>query len=466
MDGIVKDALQGLSGIVGDNLLRDQATLVKRPTKEQLAKLLKSSPPDQGRPLEDVVQEFEEILSYRFSVNHPRFFAFVPSAASPLSWLCDVISTAFNNHAGSSESGSGICAAEESILRWVAEKFGLPPTAGGQFVSGASLACLTALTVARDRLVEDNMRTKATAYVTEETHFCIAKVLRVTGLLEHQIRNVPCDAEFKMDPESLRRAIAHDIENGLKPYAVIATCGSTSTGSVDPLDAIAEIATKHKMWMHVDAAYGGSVAFCESRKNLIKGIGRADSIAWDPHKWFFQTYGCSVILFKDKLHPRESFATTAHFLHDVEDGYIENPFNFGIELTRPARHMRLWFSLHILGTDMIDRMILRGFELSNLVASELSKLEDWEIVTPSSMAVINFRFKPCGMSADNIDNINILVSKRLAAQNIAVVFTTRIHGVVCLRMCTINPQTTDNDIRDVINALDRNARLISKETKE
>ncbi|GFN15236.1 hypothetical protein AtubIFM56815_005696 [Aspergillus tubingensis] len=462
MDGIVREALQGLSGIVGDKLLSDQATLAKRPTKEQLVKLLKSSPPDQGRSLEDVVKEFEDILSYRFNVNHPRFYAFVPSTASPLSWLGDVISTAFNNYAGSSESGSGICAVEESIIRWVAERFGLPPSAGGQFVSGASLACLTALTVARDQLVEDDMRTKATAYVTEETHFCIAKALRITGLLKHQIRTVPCNAEFQMDPESLRRAITQDIDNGLKPYVVITTCGSTSTGSIDPLDAIADIAAEHRMWIHVDAAYGGSVAFCESRKDLLQGIGRADSIAWDPHKWLFQTYGCSVILFKDKTHPRESFATTADFLRDVEDGYVENPFNFGIELTRPARHMRLWFSLQILGTDMIDRMILRGFELSDLVQTELSKLIEWEIVTPSNMAVINFRFSPPGKSAEAIDEINSLVSKRMAAQNIAIVLTTRIRGVVCLRMCTINPQTTDDDIRDIVGALDQNARLISK----
>ncbi|GLA53781.1 hypothetical protein AnigIFM63604_011084 [Aspergillus niger] len=466
MDDIVRDTLQGLSEIVGNKLLCDQAALVKRPTKEQLVKLLKSSPPEQGRSLADVVQEFEDILSFRYSVNHPRFFAFVPSAASPLSWLGDVISTAFNNYAGSSESGSGICAVEESIIRWVAEKFELPPSAGGQFVSGASLACLTALTVARDQLVEDDMRTRATAYIAEETHFCVAKALRITGLLKHQIRTVRCNAEFQMDLGSLRQAIIQDIENGLKPYVVIATCGSTNTGIIDPLDAIADIAAEYRMWMHVDAAYGGSVAFCESRKDLLKGIGRADSIAWDPHKWLFQTYGCSVVLFKERSRPRESFATTAHLLRDVEDGYIENPFNFGIELTRPARHMRLWFSLHILGTNMIDRMILRGFELSDLVEAEVSKLSEWEIVTPSSMAVINFRFNRPGMSAEAIDDINSLVSKRLATQNIAVVFTTRIRGVVCLRMCTINPQTTDNDIRDVINALDKSARLVSKEITE
>ncbi|PYI01679.1 pyridoxal-dependent decarboxylase [Aspergillus sclerotiicarbonarius CBS 121057] len=461
MDKLVWDTFQQLPGIVEDHkLFCEQGKLIQRPTREQLADWSESSPPEQGRSLENVVKDTEEILSYRFSIGHPRFFSFVPSPASPLSWLGDALTTAFNIYAGSSESGAGIGAIEDSIIRWVAERFGMPPSAGGQFVSGASIACLTALTVARDQLVEEDMRTKAVAYLSDQTHFCVAKALRITGLLERQIRTVPCNANFQMDPDHLRNAIAQDIKDGLKPYVIVATCGTTSTGSIDPLDTIADISKEHKMWMHVDAAYGGSVAFCESHRELLQGLGRADSIAWDPHKWLFQTLGCSVVLFREKSHPTKSFAAGAHFLRDLEDGGSQNPYNYGIELSRPARHMRLWFSLQILGTDMVDRMISRGFELAGLVESELRKLADWEIVTPNTLAVLNVRFNPKGMKADDIDRINSLVSKEAAAQNIAVAFTTCIHGAVCLRMCTINPRTTDDDIRDVIKALDQNARCV------
>ncbi|OOF90141.1 hypothetical protein ASPCADRAFT_401029 [Aspergillus carbonarius ITEM 5010] len=463
MEKTVWDIFQELPGIVEEHkLFCDSVNIINRPTREELANLSKSFPSDKGRSLENVFRDTEEILSHRFSTGHPRFFALVPSPASPLSWLGDALSTAFNNYAGSSESGAGVSAIEDSIIRWVAERFGMPPSAGGQFVSGASIACLTALTVARDQLVEDDMRTKAVAYLSDETHFCVAKALRITGLLEHQIRTVPCNAKFQMDPDRLRSTIAQDIKDGLKPYVVVATCGTTSTGSIDPMDTIADIAKEYNMWMHVDAAYGGSVAFCESHRKLMQGLGRADSVAWDPHKWLFQTLGCSLVVFKEKSHPAKSFAATAHFLRDLEDAGSQNPYNYGIELSRPARHMRLWFSLQILGTDKIDQMISRGFELANLVENEIRKLADWEIITPNALAVLNFRFIPKDMNADDVDRINGLISKELCVQNIAAVFTTCINGVVCLRMCTINPRTTDNDIRDVINALDQNAQGISR----
>ncbi|RAL04450.1 pyridoxal phosphate-dependent decarboxylase family protein [Aspergillus ibericus CBS 121593] len=435
MEKIVWDVFRELPGIVEEHkLFCEQGDLIKRPTRKQVADLSESSPPEKGRSLENVVRDTEEILSFRFSTGNPRFFSF----------LGDALTTAFNNYAGSFESGAGISAIEDSIIRWVAERFGMPLSAGGQFVSGASIACLTALTVARDQLVEEDMRTKAVAYLSEETHFCVAKTLRVTGLLERQIRTVPCNAKFQMDPDHLRSAIVQDIKDGLKPYVVVAT------------------SKEYKMWIHVNAAYGGSVAFCESHRALLQGMGRADSIAWDPHKWLFQTLGCSVVMSRERSHPTKSFAVGAHFLRDLEEDETKNPFNYGIELFRPARHMRLWFSLQVLGTDTVDRMISRGFELAGLAESELRELADWEIVSPNTLAVLDFRFNPKGMIADDVDRINGLVSKELAAQNIGVVFTTCIHGAVCLRICTINPQTTDNDIRDVIKALDQNARLISK----
>ncbi|PWY85054.1 pyridoxal-dependent decarboxylase, partial [Aspergillus heteromorphus CBS 117.55] len=462
MDQSVWEVFRELPGLVEkQNLLCDRNKIINLPSKDQAAKLSSLRPPDKGRSIEGVLKDAEEILSYRYNIGHPKFFSFVPSPASPLSWLGDVLTTAFNNYAGSSESGAGICATEESVIRYVAEQFGLPPTAGGQFVSGASIACLTAVTVARDQLLKEDMRQKGVAYVTDDTHFCIAKALRVTGLLDHQIRTVPHNSKFQMSTDHLRRAITEDIQYGLKPYLVVATSGTTSTGSVDPLNEIADIACEHKMWMHVDAAYGGSVAFCKPHRDLLNGIGRADSIAWDPHKWLFQTLGCSVVLFKDKSHPPESFATTAHFLRDFDHG-VDNPWNYGIELTRPARHMRLWFSMQILGMDMIDRMISRGFDLGELVERKLRQLEDWEIVSPSTMAVLNFRFKPKGLDEDAINEMNSLVSKELVSQNIAVIFTTCLDGAVCLRMCTINPRTTDDDIQEVVGALDLNARAISK----
>ncbi|KAF7586360.1 hypothetical protein BBP40_009026 [Aspergillus hancockii] len=433
-----------------------------RPNEEWLSETRKATPPSSGRPVDDVIRDAEEIFSYRINTCDPQFFAFIPSPVSPVSCLGDSLASAFNCYAGSSESGAGVCAVESSMIAWIAERFGLPPSAGGQFVSGASMACLTAFTVARDQRLKDEARHKGVAYISDEAHFCITKALRVVGLLDSQIRTIRSDPTFRMNADDLRLTIANDMSNGLTPFLVVTTCGTTSTGAIDPLNEIADIAAEHELWMHVDAAYGGSVAFSTRHRPLVSGIGRADSIAWDPHKWLFQTLGCGTILFREKTQPLKSFASTAHFCRDIEDENLhpQNPWNYGLELTRPARHMRLWFSLQVLGTDTVDRMVSRGFELADLAERELRKLSDWVILTPTSMAILNFRFAPGGVSEAEIDRMNSYVSKELAAENVACVLTTQVHGVVGLRMCTINPRTTDNDIRCVARTLDRIARHI------
>ncbi|KAE8368025.1 pyridoxal phosphate-dependent transferase [Aspergillus caelatus] len=461
----VTNAFQKLSERVGcRNLPLETVRVANYPSEEWLSEIQRRTPSNTGRPLEDVLREADEIFSYRISTKHPRFFAFIPSPVSPVSWLGDSLTSAYNTYAGSSESGSGVCAVERSMIAWIAEQFGLPSSAGGQFVSGASMATLTAVTVARDQRLSVGLRPKATVYISDESHFCIIKALRIIGFLDSQIRTIRCDSKYRMDTDYLRRAISKDTEDALKPFLVVATCGTTSTGAIDSLNEIADIADEHGLWMHVDAAYGGSAAFSSTHRSLVNGLGRADSIAWDPHKWLFQTYGCGAILFREKSHPLKSFASTAHFCRDFEDEKEpQNPWNYGIELTRPARHMRLWFSLQVLGMDTIDKMIGRGFELSAVAEGEIKKLADWIILAPTSLAIVNFRFAPHGLIDDLLDQVNTRVSKDLAAENIACILTTHLGGVVGLRMCTINPRTTDDDIRRVVSALDRSAQGVYEE---
>ncbi|KAE8341550.1 hypothetical protein BDV24DRAFT_174466 [Aspergillus arachidicola] len=456
----VAEAFRNLLERVGcHNPSPETVRVANYPSEDWLSEIQRRTPSSTGRPLEDVLREADEIFSYRISTKHPRFFAFIPSPVSPVSWLGDSLSSAYNTYAGSSESGSGVCAAEKSMIAWIAERFGLPSSAGGQFVSGASMATLTAVAVARDQRLEAELRHRATVYISDESHFCITKALRVVGMLDSQIRTIRCDSKYRMDSGHLRRAISEDLADGFKPFLVVATCGSTSTGAIDPLSEIADIADEHGLWMHVDAAYGGSAAFSSTHRPLVDGLGRADSIAWDPHKWLFQTYGCGTILFREKSHPLKSFASTAHFCRDFEDEREpQNPWNYGIELTRPARHMRLWFSLQVLGMDTIDEMVGRGFELSVLAETEIKTLADWVILAPTSLAIVNFRFAPHGVDERLLDKINTHVSKELAAENIACILTTQLDGVVGLRMCAINPRTTDDDIRRVVRALGRSAQ--------
>ncbi|KAF5856371.1 hypothetical protein ETB97_007473 [Aspergillus alliaceus] len=465
---VISNIFRELAKVAGHPIFSsDNTKVANHPTEEWLSQIQKNIPPNNGRRVEDVLRDAEEVFSYRIPADHPQFFAFIPSPVSPVSWLGDSLTSAFNVYAGSSVAGSGVCAVEESMVAWIAEQFGLPPSAGGQFVSGASTACLTAFAVARDQRLDGALRQKGIAYISEDTHFCITKALRVIGLLDSQIRTIRCDPTFQMDTNNLRLAISEDIANGLKPFLVVATCGTTGTGAIDPLNEIVDIASEHGLWLHVDAAYGGSVAFSSKHRSLIDGIGRADSIAWDPHKWLFQTYGCGTILFRDKSQALKSFVSSAHFCRDVEDEKEpHNPWNYGIELTRPARHMRLWFSLQVLGMDKIGAMINRGFELAGLAERELRKLPGWVFLAPTSLAILNFRFAPDGVSEVDLNSINSRVSKLLISENVAYILTTCIGGVVGLRMCTINPRTTDDDIRRVARALDHSAQASYRELYE
>lgn len=444
-----------------EQMLLESHKIINPAGDDKLAQIRKISTPGAPRPLEDVLKDAQEIFSLGFRVGNPRFFSFVPSPASPWSWVGDSLTSAYNPFGGCFEAASGVCQVEETLMAWVAEKFGLPSTAGGQFVSGGSIANMTALAVARDQLLEDGQaRLKGVAYISSQTHFCVKKALKILGFSDEQVRTIEVDDDFRMNVQHLEEAIQSDLQAGLKPFVVIGTSGTTNTGSIDPLAEISAITKKYGMWMHVDAAYGGSVVFSYSRRSVLSEIGLADSIAWDAHKWLFQTHGCGAVIFRQKSKALKSFATTATYVQDVDECADQNPWNYGIELTRPARHMRLWFSLQVMGMEQIDRMISHGFEISEYTEEEIRKRSGWEILSPSSLAIINFRFAPKGLKEPALDAINSEISSQIMARNVAAIFTTKLKGMVSLRMCTINPDTTRDDIADVISALDDTAREI------
>lgn len=458
---MISNAFLGLCSLYLQQEDTTKQRIISRPSGPQLEKIRLRATPGTARSIEDILADAEEIFSYGYKVGHPRFFSCIPSPASPLSWLGDALTSAFNPFGGSWDAASGVCTVEASLIEWIADRFGLPPSAGGQFVSGASMANLTAMTVARDQMLQDETRSKGVVYISSQAHFCIAKGLRIIGLSEKQIRTIDCDESFQMDIAKLSLAISKDRQSDFQPFLIVATCGTTSTGSIDPLKKIAEIAKEHRMWMHVDAAYGGSAAFSHPYRARIDGLGLADSIAWDAHKWLFQTHGCAAVFFRKKSHPLRSFATSGHYVQDVEDiEFMRDPWNYGIELTRPARHMRLWFSLQLLGTDMLSQMVSHGIELAAYAEAQLRKREGWEVISSSGLAILTFRFVPNNIDTVDVDSINTLISKEILARNVAAIFTVTLEGKICLRMCTINPQTTEADIESVVHTLDDIAHSI------
>jgi glutamate/tyrosine decarboxylase-like PLP-dependent enzyme len=425
-----------------------------------IARLRNIEIPSRGRPLEQVVEQMlSDIYPYRMRMDHPRCFAFVPSPSSALSWLGDLLTAAHNPHAGSWLQSSGPSCVERSLIAWLNERIGYPPTAGGLFVSGGSMANLVALTAARDRMLDVQSRPLGVAYVSEQTHSSVAKGLRIIGFVDPQIRKIPTDSQWRLDVDCLAEVVAADRARGLKPFAVVASAGTTNTGSIDPLKLISEVCASNHLWMHVDGAYGASISLSPRHRSLLDGIERADSVSWDAHKWLFQTYGCGMVLVRDERHLSDSFHTNPEYLRDaqVDEDQI-NYWDFGQELTRPARALKLWLTLQVLGWDGVGEAVAHGFQLACWAADELRQHSDWEIVTPPQLAIVNFRYAPAGRTEAELDELNRAISRRAISEGFAGVLTTKLKGRTVLRICAIHPDAKQSDMRETIRRLNAYGR--------
>jgi glutamate/tyrosine decarboxylase-like PLP-dependent enzyme len=433
------------------------------PSDDQIARIRSIGISERGRSFQEVVDEIlTDIMPFRVRMNHPRWFGFIPSPLTPMSWIGELLNTAHNPHAGSWMQSAGPAVVETELVRWMAEQLGLPAGAGGLFVSGGSMANLAALVVARDQMLTEQNRGRAVAYVSAQTHSSIAKGLRIIGFHEHQIRIVAVDSAFRMSIPALTAAIEADVSDGLVPFVVIASAGTTNTGSIDPLSTIADICNAQRMWMHVDGAYGASIALSARHRHLLEGIERADSVSWDAHKWLMQSYGCGAVLVRDGRTLAASYHTRPEYLQDtaVTDDEI-NFWDFGPELTRPARAIKLWFSLQVHGSAFFGEVVDHGFRLANWAQDELSKHARWQIVSPAQSAIINFRCVPDGFADVEADALNAAISQRILADGYAGVLTTRLGGRTVLRMCALSRQSSEQDIRETVRRLDHIAAQLS-----
>lgn len=424
---------------------------------EMLERVGRQTIPASGRPMREVYEELlRDVYSNTLLAQHPRSFSCVPSTASLLSWAGDVMTNAFNPHDSCRVNGPAVAMIETKLIRWLCDLAGYPAEGGGLFVSGGSVANLTALTAARDARLSFDERSRAVIYVSDQTHASVSKGLHIIGFDRSQICTVPADERFRMDTASLARTIAEDVSAGKRPFAVVASAGTTNTGSVDPLREIADLCQKYDMWMHIDGAFGASALLSAEQRTSLVGIERSDSLSWDAHKWMMQTYGCGMVLVRNQSTLVRSFAAHPEYLKDSETGGDGIEFwDLGPELTRPARCLKLWLTLQTLGSAEMERVINHGCALARLAEREVGKLADWEIVSPAQLGIVNFRFAPAGKTEAELDKLNQEISKEITASGYAQIFMTELRGKKVLRICSINPQTTEEDIVGTIQRLER-----------
>src|SRR5213076_3157491 len=418
----------------------------------QLVSLFDQNPPETACDPNELLAQLErDVFPNNLHVDHPRFFAFVPGPNNFVSVMADAIAAGFNIFNGTWLGGSAAAAVELGVVRWLCRTCGFPDAAGGLFVSGGSMANLTALVAARHSLLQDRVD-DATVYFSDQTHSSVERALRVIGFAPEQMRKLGSDKNFRLSIQSLRAAIADDRAKGLRPFCIIANAGTTNTGTVDPLSELADLAAKEKLWLHVDGAFGAASILSKRGREMLDGLDRADSLTLDPHKWLFQSFECGCVLVRDAALLKSAFEIKPDYLRDVHRSVEEfNPCDYGVQLTRSFRALKVWLSIQTFGVAAFRQAITRGFELAEIAERELRARKGWEILSPAQMATVCFRF---GKS----DELQTKLVDEIMNDGYALLTSTELRGAVALRLCTINPRTTEQDIIGTIERLDRFAR--------
>jgi glutamate/tyrosine decarboxylase-like PLP-dependent enzyme len=310
--------------------------------------------------------------------------------------------------------------------------------------------------------LQDNI-SDAIIYCSDQTHSAIDRALKLMGFASSQLRKLPSDEKFRLRLADVQGEVAADRAAGKTPFCVIANAGTTNTGAVDPLVELADFCRQEGLWFHVDGAYGGAAMLCNKGRSLLKGLEQADSLALDPHKWLFQPFEIGCVLVRDMRWLRETFSVLPEYLKDVAG--IEEEVNFrdyGIQLTRNFRALKLWMSLKVFGLEAFRQAMDWGFAQAELAEEILRKSPCWEIITPAQLGVITFRYVPENRTATEADAINNQIVDAMIQDGFAMVLSTILKGHTALRLCTINPRTTEVDIRETIEKLERFGSELSK----
>jgi len=316
------------------------------------------------------------------------------------------------------------------------------------FVSGGTVANLTALAVARHVILDDRLD-RAVVYMSDQAHSSLEKALRVLGFLPDQINRLPSDDHFRLYTGDLLAAIEIDEQDGKRPFCVIASAGTTNTGAVDPLPELRAICDAYNMWLHVDGAYGAAAVLCGEGRRLLSGLAAADSLSLDPHKWLFQPFETGCVLVREGEYLRRTFRLLPDYLQDVHRHQEEVHYtDLGIQLTRSFRALKLWLSFKLFGVAAFREAIAHGFRLAEFAEQRLREMPDWEISSPAQMAIVCFRHKRTD------DELHAKLVEAMLQDGFALCTSTTLRGRTVLRMCTINPRTTEQDIVDTLARVD------------
>jgi glutamate/tyrosine decarboxylase-like PLP-dependent enzyme len=413
----------------------------------ELVPLVDEQLPEVGLGIEDGIRSFfERVVPRMTRVNHPRFHAYIPAPSSFAGTVGQVLAAGTNPFVGSWLGGATVSALELTVLRWIAELVGYPADAGGILTSGGSGANLAALAAAREHHGRETLE-RGRIYVSEEGHASMDKAARILGYPDAAVRAVPVDDALRLRVDVLERFVTEDATAGLPPFFVCANAGTVNTGSVDPLNDVADMCARHGLWFHVDGAYGGFAAMTAEGRRKLAGMERADSLTLDPHKWLFAPMGTGCALVRDPRRLHAAFASHGAYLRDLPPDEV-NFLDFGPELSRPARAVGVWMVVRAHGRLELARQIEADLALATLAARLIEEDPRFELVTRPELSVVAFRTR--GRSGDD-ENARARRDLRLMDATLRdgtlMLSTTTIRGRTALRLVVMNHRTTEADVR-------------------
>lgn len=431
---------------------------------------LPTAPPQHGESMDQVLADLDRLIVPALTHwSHPSFFAYFATSTSAPGIFGELLAAAFDNKAMLWRTSPASTELEEVSLDWLRQMMGLDPGMIGIIYDTASVSSMHAIAAAREgveqRIREEGMSGRTDlpllrVYVSEHAHSSIEKAVITLGLGQRGLRKIPTDRAFRMDAKALADAIAEDKRNGYLPFCIVATVGTTSTSSIDPIAEIVPIGEEHAMWLHVDAAYAGSAAIVPEFRHILEGCHRADSLVMNPHKWLFTPFDLSVLYCRHMDLLRRAFSLVPEYLRTPEQEKVRSGSDYGIQLGRRFRALKLWMVMRYFGHDGLAARIREHCRLARLFASWVDESDDWEVLAPVPLGLVCFRARPKDVAPEALDALNEAIMHGANATGRALLSHTRLNDKLTLRLAIGNIRTTEKHVWQVWELLNQQLQSV------
>ncbi len=415
--------------------------------------------PKQRQPFEKVLSQLQWILGDQtLHLDSPRFFAYVPAPNNLMGIVAQCISGAVNPFCGSWFEGAGPALIEQKTIQWMLSVFGFSQEASGLFVSGGSMGNLLGLILAKKNAKKNRPSNElldmGKIYWSDQTHMSVPKAANIIGFEDHQINVISSDEQGSLVIANLVTEIERDLKNGHYPLCVVGNLGTTNTGAVDDFSELTSLSRKYGFWLHADGAYGAAAAFCERGKKLLTDIGSVDSLCFDPHKWLFQPYECSVFFCREQTNLYSLFKTQAGYLPEFNRDRADiNYCDYGLQLTRDFKALKVWLTLQFWGSDEIASAVDMAFKNSEMFEQLVSESKDFEVCTPAQLGVVTFSYSAPAK--------NRMIVEEIQRAGSFMVSTTHYKDQEVIRVCMIHPEIDRPLLEEFIIELIRAKDLVA-----